>query len=285
MYKRNGTYYLTYSVCGTEYYSYCMGAYVCDSPLGDFRLQKRNPVSRSDRGLVRGGGHGSIVDGPNGTIWCFYTIPVAIDHIFERRIGIDPCGIDEDGCLYARTGCDVPQFVPGVLEHPELGNAAGLDSCTAFTLTMASSYLAGHRPMCAIDEVLHTWWQPAEDDRAPWLAVSLRAGYYISAIRLMWKDVGLRFQKGVMPGAYQYVIEAAANESDEEWFPLVDASDNQTDLTVDYRTFPETLVGKVRIRILGAPEGVQPGIMNFTCFGEAAARRNMWGHDPIFPRR
>ena len=48
--------------------------------------------------------------------------------------------------------------------------------------------------------------------------------------------------------------------------------------------FGDTLVGKVRIRILGAPEGLTPGIMNFTCFGEAAARRDMWGHAPIFPR-
>ena len=38
--------------------------------------KRSNPISRSDRGLVRGGGHGSIVDGPEGTIWCFYTIPV-----------------------------------------------------------------------------------------------------------------------------------------------------------------------------------------------------------------
>ena len=284
MYKRNGVYYLTYSVCGTEYYSYCMGAYVCDSPLGEFRLQKRNPVSRSDRGLVRGGGHGSIVNGPNDTIWCFYTIPVAIDHIFERRIGIDPCGIDEDGCLYALTGCDTPQFAPGVLAHPEQGNATGLDSCTAFTLTLASSYAPGHRPFYAIDEVLHTWWQPAAGDKEPWLAVSLRSGYYISAIRLMWKDVGLRVRQGVMPGAYRYVIEGAAQEDSDAWFTLVDASDNDTDLSVDYRTFPETLVGKVRIRILGAPEGLTPSIMNFTCFGEAAARRDMWGHAPIFPR-
>lgn len=284
MYRHDGKYYLTYSVCGTEFYSYCMGAYVSDSPLGEFRLQKKNPISRSDRGLIRGGGHGSIVDGPEGTIWCFYTIPVCIDHVFERRIGIDPCGIDENGELYALTGCDAPQFRPGALKHPEAGNATGLVSCTAFALSDASSYAPGHRPMYALDEVLHTWWQPAAEDAAPYLAVSLGAGYYISAVRLLWKDVGLNFAENVYPGAYRYVIEGAAAEDGEDWFTLVDASENTEDLSVDYRPFEERLLGKIRIRILGAPKGVTPGILNFTAFGESAARRSMWGHAPLLPR-
>ena len=281
MYKRNGVYYLTYSVCGTEYYTYCMGAYVCDSPLGDFVLQKRNPVSRSDRGLIRGGGHGSIVNGPNDTIWCFYTIPVGIDHLFERRIGIDPVGIDGDGCLYALTGCDVPQYGPGVVEHPEMGNSVGLATCSAFSTTHASSYEKGHRPMYAIDEALHTWWQPAAGDNEPCFAVSLRASYYISAIRLMWKDVGLNFDAGIVPGAYRYVVEGAENEDSQDWFTLVDASENTVDLSVDYRTFDTRRVYKLRVRILGAPKGVTPGIMNFAAFGEAVARSEKWGHAPI----
>ncbi|MBQ4090200.1 MAG: family 43 glycosylhydrolase [Clostridia bacterium] len=279
MYKKNGVYYLIYSVCGTEYYSYCMGAYVCDSPLGDFVLQKKNPVSRSDRGLIRGGGHGSIVDGPNGTIWCFYTIPVSIDHLFERRIGIDPVGIDEEGNLYALTGCDVPQYGPGVKADPEKGNAVGIGSCSSFTVTKASSYEKGHRPMYAIDEVLHTWWQPTEGDAEPWFALSLRSDYFISAVRLMWKDAGLNFDKGVKPGPYKYVIEGASANGD--WFTLVDASENDVDLSVDYRTFDEVRINKMRIRILSWPEGVTPGIMNFTAFGEHSARREKWGHKPI----
>ena len=277
MYKHDGTYYLTYSVCGTEYYSYCMGAYVCDTPLGDFRLQKRNPVSRSDSGLIRGGGHGSIVDGPNGTIWCFYTIPVGIDHIFERRIGMDPCGIDADGCLYARTGLDVPQFAPGVLAHPEDGNSAGLEPCTFFSLTDCSSYAPGHRPMYAFDEVLHTWWEPAAGDEAPMLAAAFRAEFYISALRIIWKDVGLDFQAGVMPGPYRYVVEAAETVDSEDWKVIVDASQSDTDLAVDFRTFPEMRAAKARLRILSAPQGITPGVISLTVFGVSCARRDVYG--------
>jgi len=284
MYKRGSVYYLTYAAAGTEYYSYCMGAYVGRAPLGPFAPQKRNPVSRSDRGLIRGGGHGSIADGPGGTIWCFYTIPVAADSIFERRIGMDPCGIDGDGCLYARTGCDTPQYAPGVLEHPELGNETGLVSCAAFALTMASSYAPGHRPLYAVDEVLHTWWQPAAGDSEPSLAVYMRGRFYVSGIRLIWKDVGLDLEKGVLPGPYRYVIEGQRVKG-SPWFPLLDASGNETDLSVDYRTFPEEMVSGVRVRITGAPEGLTPGILNLTVFGESADRRETWGKAPIFPRR
>lgn len=272
MFKHNGTYYLTYSAAGTSFYSYCMGAYVSDQPLGEFKLQKRNPISRSENGLVRGGGHGSVVKGPKNTIWCFYTIPVCIDHMFERRIGMDPCGIDEDGCLYAMTGCDVPQYAPGVLDHPENGNETGAVPLNLFLQNYASSSAYGHMPLYAFDEVLHTWWEPESTDTEPILESGLMSYSYVSSARIIWKDVHLDYKAGITAGAYRYVIEVQAPDSDE-WKVVVDASDNQTDLTVDYRTFDEVLATKVRLRILGWPEGMIPGVINFVVFGESAAKR------------
>jgi xylan 1,4-beta-xylosidase len=272
MYKRNGKYYLTYSCCGTEYYTYTMGAYVSDKPLDGFKLQEKNPISRSRDGFIKGGGHGSIVNGPNDTIWCFYTIPVCIDHTLERRIGIDPCGIDEDGNLYAITGCELPQYAPGVLAHPEKGNATDVDVLTVFKPSKASSYAPGHKPFYALDETMHTWWQPADNDQEPELAVSLSGSYYLSAVRLMWKDVGLDFDKGIYPGPYQYVVECAESLASDEWKVIVDAADNKEDLAVDYRTFEPVRAAKVRIRILGWQEGIQPGIINFTVFGQSSVK-------------
>lgn len=273
MYKRDGTYYLLYSTCGTEYTSYAMGAYICKSPLGDFKPQPKNPVSRTYSGLIRGGGHGSIVNGPNNTIWCFYTIPVSIDHIFERRIGMDPVGISEDGSIYALTGCNVPQYVPGILSDPEKGNDAGLVPLTICKPTRASSYAPGHYPLHGIDESLNTYWQPADGDKTPAFTVSLNGSYYISAIRLMWKDVGLDYEKGVYPGPYRFVIESCEKLNGENWITLVDESKNNADLSVDFRTFDTVPSTKVRIRILSAPEGVRPGILNFTVFGVSTVKQ------------
>lgn len=267
MYKdrESGKYYLTYSVCGTEYYTYAMGAYISDSPLGEFTVQPY-PVSRSREGFIKGGGHGSIVDGPNGTRWCFYTIPVCIDDNMERRIGIDPVGIDGDGYLYALTGCEVPQYGPGVLEHPELGNDTELVPLTVFKPEWASSCAPGSRPLFAIDEALHTYWEPAADDPEPTFAVRFFGNYDISALRIMWKDLGLNLEAGVNPGPFKYVVEYAESMG-SDWLTLVDASENETDLVVDYRTFDTVRAAKVRIRILGAPAGITPALINFTVFG------------------
>ncbi|MDR1117421.1 MAG: family 43 glycosylhydrolase [Oscillospiraceae bacterium] len=274
MVKNGNTYYLLYSCSGTEYYSYAMGCYVCDSPLGDFKLQPNNPVSCSREGLIKGGGHGGVVKGPKDTLWIFYTIPVYIDSAMERRIAMDPAGFDKDGNFFSQTGCAVPQWKPGVLERPELGNATELVPLTIFKPTKVSSYKDGHRSLNAIDEALHTWWQPAPGDEAPELAVAFMGRYIASAVRILWKDIGLHFEKGVHPGAYQYVVEVARDNQTEEWITVVDASTNTVDLAVDYRTFDPVDCTRARIRILGAPKGVTPGLLNFTVFGESASKPN-----------
>ena len=274
MVKHGDKYYLVYSCSGTEYYAYAMGAYTSDSPLGPFLPQAKNPVSRNrDKGLCKGGGHGSLVKGPEDTLWIFYTIPVCVDATMERRIGMDAAGFDEDGNLFALTGCDVPQWYPGVMQRPEKGNATELVTLTIFKPTLTSSYVDGHYPMYAIDEALHTWWQPEADDQEPTLAVNLQGSFHVSAFRVMWKDIGMDLQAGIRGGAYQYVIETSTDA--KEWKTVVDFSHNQTDLSVAYHPIDTVLANFVRIRILGAPEGITPGLLNFTAFGESRDKTNI----------
>lgn len=269
MLKHNNRYYLVYSSAGTEFYAYAMACYTSDSPLGHFLPQAKNPVSRNRSGLLKGGGHGSFVKGPDDTLWIFYTVFAGIDHAMERRIGMDPAGFDEEGNLFALTGCEVPQFKPGILQRPEKGNATELVTLTQLKGTKVSSCAPGRNSMYALDESLSTWWQPAAEDPEPVFAVALQGAYYISALRIMWKDIGMDLQAGVLPGAYRYVVEYTQDVFHEDWKMLVDASENETDLTVDYRTFDSVRAQAVRIRIVGAPEGITPGLMNFTVFGES----------------
>jgi len=51
---------------------------------------------------------------------------------------------------------------------------------------------------------------------------------------------------------------------------LIDASDNKEDMCVDYRTFDKVTARKVRLRILGAPKGIEPAVISFTVFGKCA---------------
>ena len=90
MFKRNGTYYLTYSAAGTENRTYAMGCAVSKSPLGPFVPQKNNPILRSTTGLITGTAHGCVVEGPHNSLWAFYTVKAAVVHGFERRLGMDP---------------------------------------------------------------------------------------------------------------------------------------------------------------------------------------------------
>ena len=90
MLKRNGTYYLTYCAAGTENRTYAVACNIAKSPLGPFKPQKHNPIQRSTTGLMTGTSHGSFVEGPNGSLWSFYTAKAGVVHGFERRLGMDP---------------------------------------------------------------------------------------------------------------------------------------------------------------------------------------------------
>ena len=272
-FKIGKRYYLLHSGCGTEFSAYANGiVYSDEGPLSGFVPQKNQGLLCEKRsGLLRGAGHGSIVEGPNGTYWLFYTNVVRYQHMYERRISMDPVGIDKYGELYCPATTEVPQYAPGIAEHPEKENDAGLLPLTFYQPVTASSFAEGRDPLYAVDESTLTWWQPSGDDAEPTLTVNIGGIYDIYSVRLMWRDVGMDTLNGIYPGAFQYVLESHS-PSDNAWHIVLDASDNKTDLCVDYRTVDAASADKVRIRIVGAPEGINPGLINFTAFGRMPSR-------------
>jgi len=273
MIKIGKRYYLLYSGSGTEFSSYACGIlYSDEGPLTGFKRQeKHDPLTSKRHGLVRGAGHGSIVEGPDNTYWIFYTNFFGFNFLFERRISMDPIGIDENGELFCNALTETPQYAPGVIKNPEKGNSVDVLPLTFFQPAKASSCIGGREPVYAVDDSILTWWQPKPDDKEKTLTVDLGAkkGYHISSMRLMWRDIGMESTKGINPGAFRYVVEYSEPGSDE-WKIIVDASENERDLSVDYRSFEMVTAGKVRLRILGAPKGIEPGVANFTVFGKCA---------------
>ena len=273
MIKIGSRYYLLYSGSGTQFSSYAMGVlYSDEGPLSGFKRQERHdPLTEKRHGLVRGAGHGSIVEGPNNTYWVFYTNIFGFNHIFERRISMDVIGIDENGELYCPETTEVPQFAPGVLKNPEKGNGAGLLPLTFMQKAICSSNVPGRDAIYATDDSVLSWWQPEGEDTEKTLEINLgsRKGYNIEALRIVWRDIGMETLDGIEPGPFKYVAEYLHNE-ESEWKTLVDASDNDKDLCVDYRQFEKVTAHKVRLRIVGAPEGIQPGVVSFTVFGKCA---------------
>lgn len=267
MYKRGDTYYLTYCAPGTECISYAMGAYKGKSPLGPWEYMKTSPFIQKRSGIVRGPGHGCIVDGPNDTVWAFYTCCMCYGGKFERRIGYDPIGFDENGDIIATEATENPQLAPGVLKNPEKGNGAGIVPLTQRRDPVESSAAPGRDGIYATDDSMITWWQPAPDDAEPTLTVNFEFsdGFDIYSARIIWRDVGLSIKKNYMAGAFQYVVEAL--DGDGVWHTVLDKSQNTTDMNIDYLPLKPMRAFGVRLKILGKPEHIEPGITNFTVFG------------------
>lgn len=271
MKKIGNRYYLLYSACGTEYGAYTNGIlYSDEGPLSGFRPQKRfDPFTEKRTGIVRGAGHGCLADGPGGTLWTFCTNIFCYNHLYERRISMDPVGIDEQGELYCPAVTEFPQFAPGVLPRPEMGNGTGWLPLTFLQRPTATSAAPGRDPLYASDDSVLTWWQPAEDDTAP--VITYRLGYstrfHIRAVRLIWRDIGMEVLDGIFPGPFQYIVEYAPEPSLQVWLPLIDASENREDLCIDYRETEDVMAYGIRLRITGAPSGITPGLVSLTAFG------------------
>lgn len=267
MYKKNGRYYLLYSGSGTQYSTYAGGImYSDEGPLSGFVHQKNHdPLTRKTEGLVRGAGHGCITNGPGGTIWSFYTCTFCFNHLYERRIAMDELKIDGDGELYC-TGCtETPQFAPG----SGMSGDAGLLPLTFMQKPDATSCAPGRDAIYAVDSSILSWWQPSDDDPSPCITVPLCSdssdgAYDVSSLRIIWRDVGMETLDGIFPGPFRYTVEYLFGG---EWKMLVDCSENTRDLCVDYRQFEPVRARALRLNILGAPEGISPGLCSFTAFG------------------
>ena len=267
-YKRGSRYYILAAAGGTEFGSYANGVLISDNPLSGYKLQtKHDPLSQKNYGLVRGAGHGCIVDGPNDSIWLFYTCIFNYNHLFERRIGMDPLGMDEDGELYCPALTETPQYAPGVMAKPELGNSAGLLPINAMIRPKASSEAPGRIALYAVDNSVLTWWQPAENDPEPTVLFPFKSPYRTEALRIVWRDIDMKPSAGIYPGPFRYVVEYAKDEEMTQWEMLIDASENEEDLCIDYRQFDAVRAWAVRLRILGAPKGITPGLVSLTAFG------------------
>lgn len=268
MLKYKGVYYLIWATAGTQYDSYCMGAYKSqEGPLTGFEIQKRPAALNENGRLLRGAGHGSIVEGPDETLWCFYTVNIGLENDMERRIACEPVAVDENGDIYVPMFCDEPQYVPGYKKNPSVNNRTGEVVLTARQVHMATSHVAGYPPVYALDENMMTCWQPEEDDKQPSLLVSLQGNYNIAASRVMFKEIGLDVEQGSRKSTFKYKIEVM-DSADEQWKILIDCTSNEDDFIMDYQRVTEPVRGQfVRLTLTGWNENIRPAVVEFTCFG------------------
>ena len=253
VFKRGGTYYLCYSTGNTINPDYVMCCSKSDSPTGPFTPQKRNPFFATTKGLVTGTAHGSIWEDAHGDFWINYCIAVSAYHGFERMIGQDRIAFDADGDITVGSATSTPQWLPSSGRRGDTG--------------WERLPVARTEGWAAADESIRTWYVlPGEK---PEMTLVFGGECDLKSVRLIWRDLDLDTQRGVMPGPYRYVIEA---RKDGVWTTWIDAGANETDLTVDYREGTPVKADAARLRLLGGPKGIRPALADFAVFGVSAVR-------------
>jgi xylan 1,4-beta-xylosidase len=267
MTKHGGRYYLQYSAPGTEWKTYAVGLYTAGKPLGPFVYDARSPILHDRHGLINGTAHHSVVAGPGGTWWVFYTILYRNHHRFERRIAMDPVGWDEQGRMVMAGPSETPQWAPGVKARPWTGNDAGSIPLTIDKFEFAASSAApGRDASYAIDNNVRTWWQAAAGDKQPWLQVDLLQEFTIDASRILFSDDLLDAAKGVVPAPYQYRVEASVDG--RTWATVVDKTANTVERNIEYDEIAPVKGRYVRLVVTGAAKGLPVGVIEFTVFGK-----------------
>ncbi len=293
--KVNGTYYLQYSASGTQWKTYAEGYYTAKSPMGPFTYAPNNPLLRKTEGLVTGPAHGSVVEGPDGRLWQFYTI-VLSNPPGGRRIGMDRITFDKDGNMAVKV-TDTPQWGPKAVENPTQGSSGSIpvtiNKIRAMNaLSRFSSEQSGHEAAYAVDNSSGTWWMPAATDAQPTLTVELSPATRFDKVQLFTIDsVRLMFSGGRGFGGRRRrvpVAETAPSEMPQR--PATDAYQYKIEMSMDGQTYTMALdqtgnaVSRntifeeiapvkcrfVRLTLTNWPPRTPLGILEFTVFGKPA---------------
>ena len=283
--KHNGIYYLEYSASGTQWKTYAEGYYTAKSPLGPFTYAPNNPLLHRTEGIVTGPAHGSIVEGPDGNLWQFYTI-VLSNPPGGRRIGMDRITFDKDGNLSVKV-TETPQWAPGAVSNPAKGNSGSIpvtiNKLRAMNaLSRFSSEQPGRNAAYAVDNSSGTWWEPAPTDTMPTLTIELSPAtrfdvvqlFTIDGARLLFNGGRRRFGRQTTTAqaspiyVYQYKIDVSMDG--KKYITALDQTKNTISRNTIFEEIPPVKCRFVRLTMTNWPKTTPLGIIEFTVFGKPA---------------
>ncbi len=282
--KKDGVYYLQYAAPGTQYNTYSDGVYKGSSPLGPFVPAENNPYSYKPGGFIPGAGHGSSMEDQDGSWWHASTMRISKNHDFERRVGIWPAGIDQDGEMFCnqRYG-DWPMNIEKLRKDPWADPEWMLLS--AGRPVRASSETEGHPACCASEENVQTWWQAASDSTDEWLELDLTQVSDVRAVQVNFADdkIDIPCPGQISQGSQPRYIEEAetvtrwkleGSADGNTWFVIADKSDAETDLTHDLIVCEDGIrVRLLRLSGMKVPYGQKPCISGLRVFGKGCGEK------------
>jgi xylan 1,4-beta-xylosidase len=286
--KHNGIYYLQYSASGTQWKTYAEGYYTAKSPMGPFTYAPNNPLLRKTDGLVTGTAHGSIVEGPDGNLWQFFTI-VLSNPPGGRRIGMDRITFDNEGNMHVKV-TDTPQWAPSAVSDTAKGSSESIpvtiNKIRAMNaLSRFSSEQPGRNAAYAVDNSSGTWWEPAPTDTLPTLTVELSPATRFDVVQLFTIDAArLLFNSGrwgfgrrstatsstspLLTEVYQYKIDVSMDGN--TYTKVLDQTKNTVSRNTIFDEIPPVKCRFVRLTLTNWPRTTPLGIIEFTVFGKPA---------------
>lgn len=287
--KRNGIYYIEYSASGTQWKTYAQGYYTATSPLGPYTYAPNNPLTRRTDGFVTGPGHGSIIKGPDGNWWQFYTIVLQYN---GRRIGMDKITFDENGLMSCEV-TDTPQLAP--LAKP----AANYEQSVPVSLnkisisdshSSVSSEEVGYPGSFASDNFSRTEWRPKANDPAPSFTIDLSPAtrfdvvqtFIVDSFRVLFSGTGRGFSTAAALPVYKYKVEVSMDG--KIFTTVLDKTANTDCKNTIFEEFRPLQCRYIRFTITDWPKSAPLGVLEFTAYGKPGAYFPAEEPTPLFSK-
>jgi xylan 1,4-beta-xylosidase len=247
MNKINGKYYLQYAGPGTEFKAYADGVYMSENPLGPFTYADNNPFSSKPEGFICGAGHSGTFADKYGNYWHISTMTISVKHMFERRLGLFPVAVDNDGLLYINAVFgDYPMIIPDhkITDIYELNS--GLMLLSYNKKVEVSSSNDTFPANLASDEEIRTYWSAKTGNAGEWLMIDLDTICAVRALQVNLAENNTHlFGRDSVKGA-QFLVEYSTDKTN--WQTLFDKRTNEDDLTHQFIAF-DSAVGARYIKI------------------------------------
>jgi hypothetical protein len=253
MTKHDGRYYLQYAAPATERNTYADGVYVGNHPLGSFEYAVYNPISAKPGGFITGAGHGSTMVDAYGNWWHTSTMRISVNHMYERRLGLFPCGFDADGILFCNQNfADYPMVLADSQQDPR-DTFAGMMLLSYQKPVTATSSAEGYPTSHITDENIRTRWAADKNDSGEAVTLDLLESMKVEAIQLnfaehgisfplrneelYWKNSYLKRYINTEVGRIRYLLEGSHDF--EKWEVLEDKRTAETSLCHDFIVLKE----------------------------------------------
>lgn len=232
-------YYFFYATPGTEYTTYCSGAYVGKSALGSFEPMVGSPYAIRPSGFFSGGGHGHPFKDRYGNQWYVASLIIGTREHYERRIGIFPAYYNNGYGHAIMDDFDKPFVVPNRRMDFEKESILLDMNLLSINKTMtASSSLGEMTPDKASDDNIRTWWSARSGNNAEWLQMDLERIMSVEALEVCFADEGFknyRYDKNIP--TYKYVVEGS--KDGKTWYTMLDRSNNTKDQIYELYVLPK----------------------------------------------